>query len=144
MSSIFGTKATLLYDVNLLLQILILILLFIGRKFVKDKKHKNHGIMMTIAVTLHTISILLIMIPSFVTYFGLTISSFSLGIVITWIHAIVGILAEVLGIFIVVKWRFQPEPMKICGKRRKFMIPLFILWTFALILGIAFYIQYYL
>jgi len=145
MSGILGTKASLIYDINLLLQIAILLLLLLGYKFKRDKNLMRHGLTMAVAVILHTIAILLVMIPSFITYFGILLrDTASPGVTITWVHAIMGILAEILGIFLVAIWRFRPQPKMACAKWRWLMKPLLALWTFALILGIAFYAYYYL
>lgn len=144
MTGLLGTEASALHDINLILQITILILLVIGRKFAKDKRLLNHGKAMGLLLALHTITILLIMIPSFLTNFG------SLGhisdprVIVTWMHVTLGASAEVLGVFLVSKWGFQPKRLSSCSTRRKYMKPTFALWGFSAVLGIVFYIVYYL
>jgi hypothetical protein len=115
-----------------------------GFKLIKDKKLRNHGVTMGIAVILHTIPIILVMIPSFLIYSNIMIKGISSpGVIITWVHVIAGVSAEILGIFLVAEWRFRLPPKMTCAKRRRLMIPALILWSFALILGIAFYVYYY-
>lgn len=73
MLGLLGTEASFASDLNLLLQIIILILLFVGVKFVKEKTQsslKTHGRIMTIAVVLNAIGFILVMGPSFVGYFS--------------------------------------------------------------------------
>jgi hypothetical protein len=104
-----------------------------------------HGLIMTSSVLLHTLTIFLVMIPSFVLYFDVLLKrTFSFGVIITWIHTIVGIVVEVLGIILVLQWKFRSLSKMTCAKRKWMMRPLFMFWTLALISGIAFYMYYYL
>ena len=144
MSGFLGTKAAPLYDVNLILQIIILIILVSGRKFAKDKKLIIHGRTMTTLLVLHTLAIVLIMIPSFITNFGALLTVSDPRAIITWIHTIVGSSVEVIGVYLVTKWRFQPKALAVCVKNKKFMKPTFILWGLSATLGIVFYLVYYL
>lgn len=139
------TGANLPQDITLISQIAILLLLILGYKYVKEKKLKTHGLIMTIALILHTLTILFVMIPSFIIYFDVLLRNvFSLGSIITLVHAIAGILAELFGIILVFEWRFRSPPNMKCAKRKWMMRLLFALWTLALILGIGFYFYYYL
>ena len=133
----------LLYDTNLILQVVTIALLFLGRGYAKGKKFRTHGLIMTAATTLHVLSILLIMAPSFIRYVGVLIGPPTLGVVITWIHAASGIVAAALAIFVVTRWRLQTSTAA-CFKRKQFMKPLLFLWTTSLLFGIGFYILYYL
>jgi hypothetical protein len=131
-------------DITFLSQIAILLILIAGYIFVRDRKLKTHGLIMAVAVALHTITIFLVMVPSFVTYLDvLPMVTLSPIIIITLIHAIPGILTEVLGLILIVEWRFRPSPNMTCVKRKWLMTPLFMLWVFTLITGIIFYGYYY-
>ncbi|MDQ1278849.1 MAG: hypothetical protein QG670_109 [Thermoproteota archaeon] len=145
MPGILGTKADLRFDLNLLLQILILTLVLVGSLYAKKKKFVTHGKIMTTAIAIHTALILLVMGPSFIIYFNLLLQPQQLfGVIVTWVHVILGTLAEVLGFYIVLKWKYNIKSISACAKRRKLMIPVRIFWVTSLILGIAFYIYYYL
>ena len=144
MPGLLGTKATPLYDINLLLQIIILIILIVGRKLAKDKKLLTHGRAMAALLVLHTLAILLIMIPSFLINFGALVRISDPRVIITWIHAIVGSSAEAIGVYLVSKWRFQPKALAVCVKNKKFMQLTFMLWGLSATLGIIFYLVYYL
>ena len=137
MSGIFGTKASLASDLNLLLQLVILVILIFGVKFGKEKTAKSlkrHGNMMTIVVVLNAIGILFVMGPSFVGYFSTSILELStIGILSTSLHAFFGSLAEVFGIAFV----FNKKPKK----TRLWMRLTMLFWIIALILGISLYLQ---
>lgn len=143
MSWFLGTRADPLKDLTLIMQVIILIVLFIGYIFKKDGKLMKHGATMSTAVLLHTISILLVMIPSLAMGFALLFDFSQIGVIITWIHILAGIFAWIFGLYLVSVWRFRPPPLMNCVKKKKFMKPLLILWILALILGIAFYVYYY-
>jgi len=131
--------------VSLVLQIVILVLLFGSIGLKRRKKFRQHGMTMLLAVVLHTITILLVMIPSFVIGFipyFLTNISDAVSI-IAIVHGAMGILAEVLGIFIVTSWRLQ-KSLQYCAPRKKLMRVTLILWLTALFLGVLLYLRLYL
>jgi len=144
MSGLFGTKASSLIDVNLILQIAIIIILIVGRRLAKSKKFFTHGRVMASLVILHSVAIALIMIPSFLINFSALKSIFDPRVIITWIHAIVGTSAEALGVYLVYKWGFKPQSVAACATRKKYMMPAFALWGLSATLGIVFYALYYL
>ncbi|MCJ7713389.1 hypothetical protein MUO66_02895 [Candidatus Bathyarchaeota archaeon] len=99
---------------------------------------------MTIVGFLHILSILIIMVPSNVSYSGLLFTELSnTFVIITWFHVSMGFLAIILGIFLVVKWKVDFPLEMSCVKIKRLMKPLMILWILALFLGIAFYVYGY-
>jgi uncharacterized membrane protein YozB (DUF420 family) len=148
MPGLLGTKASVPADIALLLEIVILIILLVGRIYVKRKELKRHGLIMATAVVLHGASILLVMIPSFGRFLDVAavdiLSLGLVGVIIILVHVPLGLLAEALGILLVVQWRLRPSPEMACAKRRRLMQPLLGLWFFSLVLGIAIYAIYYL
>jgi len=137
MPRLLGTEASIASDLNLLLQLIILILLFVGVKFAKGKTQsslKTHGRIMTIAVVLNAIGFLLVMGPSFVGYFSTPPQELStIGILSTSSHAFFGSVAEILGIAFV----FNKKPEDI----RFWMHLTRLFWVIAALLGIALYLQ---
>ena len=126
-----------IYDLNLILQLIIFALFLIGVYYVKgqERSFRNHRLFMGAAILLNAILIFLIMGRSFFTYTGLLVERFyEFGPLITWIHAIVGGLAETLGVTFLFK-----HPLKI----RSWMRMTATLWTIALLIGITFYTYYY-
>jgi type IV secretory pathway TrbD component len=65
-------------------------------------------------------------------------------VLVTWIHALIGLSVVIVGLFLIVEWRFRPPPKMTCVKRRSFMKPLLITWITALLLGIVTYAYAYL
>jgi len=144
MSGLLGTGADVLQDITLFLEVIILVLLLAGYILVRTKKLRHHGVIMSAAVILHTVTIFIVMVPSFVVYFEILLRDISSpGVIITWVHFVAGTLADVLGIFLVAEWRYRPSPKMTCVKRRRLMKLLLALWILALALGLAFYIYYY-
>jgi uncharacterized membrane protein YozB (DUF420 family) len=134
-----------LATVSLVLQIVILVLLFGSVGLKGRKKFRQHGMTMLLAVVLHTITILLVMIPSFVSGF---IPYFSTNIsdtvsIIAIVHGAAGILAEVLGVWIVTSLRLR-KSLQYCAPRKKLMRITLILWLIALFLGVLLYLSLYL
>lgn len=140
MASFLG-KAPLTSDVALFLEIAIIIALFVARfKFARNKRFRAHGFTVTAAVGLHTLTILLVMIPRFAVSDFLFTDFFSPASIITWIHALVGLAVLILGVYLVSVWRFQ-SPEVTCYKRAGLMRPLWLLWVFNLVLGLLLYIS---
>ena len=77
---------------------------------------------MLLAILLHTISISVVMIPSFVNGFAAqgAIDFGNLLVIIAFVHAIAGVIAELLGVWIIVSWRFQSS-LRICSPRKNLM-----------------------
>ncbi|MFQ5836599.1 MAG: hypothetical protein ACE5HG_01975 [Candidatus Bathyarchaeia archaeon] len=138
MSGIFGTRASLISDLNLLLQLIVLVILIVGVKFGKEKTEKSlktHGKVMTVMVVLNATGILLVMLPSFVTNLSAVLNEPStIGFPLTSIHVFFGISSNSLGIVLIFK-KF--------GNVRMWMRLTAALWLIAIISGISFYLKYY-
>lgn len=110
-----------------------------GLPFVRASNSKRnivwHGYSKVIALILHTILILVVMVPSFTGGLG-NISNLSvLEAFNVWSHVILGVTAEALGIIMIVVWLSKPRAVIACAKTRKWMIPTFIIWITSLING---------
>ena len=137
MSGLFGTRAPLASDLNLILQLIILAILLIGVRFGKKKTAKSlkaHGRVMTLAVALNAVGILLVMLPSFVIIVSKVLNPLTIGFPLTSIHAFFGVLAEGLGVTLVFK-KF--------GNVRRWMRLTTAFWLIAIVLGISVYLTYY-
>jgi hypothetical protein len=126
-------------DVSLALQIVILFLLILGLPFVREAGNlKNltwHGYSTVAALLLHSILIFLVMIPSLGD--GISeLAGASLFFLVTVVsHAALGTIAEIVGVIIVVLWLVPGPKRMACGKRKRWMAPLFIIWVIAVING---------
>lgn len=144
MLGFLGTNAPVIVDFTLIFQIVIFAMLLFGYKTVREKKLRRHGITMATAVLLHIISIFTVMIPSVAQYPHLLLILSNPLVIITWFHIFTGSSVAVLGMFLVLEWRFRRPPNMKCARRRRLMRPLLLLWLITLVLGIIFYIVGYL
>ena len=135
---LFNANALLITDLTLIIQIIIFIVLAIGLFFKRKVRYAKHGALMGIAVALHTISIVAAMVPSFSGFEGSTF----LGQIIT-IHAIMGILVEILGVWLVIAWLLHAKDIKTCTKKKNVMRIIVGLWLLDLILGVYIYVLLY-
>ena len=126
-------------NVSLILQIVILFLLILGLPLVKGINNKKnlarHGYLTIAALVLHTILILIVMVPSFTGSFGeigelSAISSFTV-----WSHIFLGTTAEVLGGILVGAWLSKPKSKMNCTKMKRWMTPIFIIWVISIVNG---------
>ena len=144
MTGIFGTGALLETDINLLLQIVTFLIIVISLVYKSKMKFKIHGGLMAIAVILHIISFFAVMGPTFSqAYDYFTTATSDLGVQTTWIHAIPGAIAMILGIFLVTSWALRPSNLAACSRRKTLMDITTLLWLVSLIFGIAAYLAFY-
>jgi len=145
MGGIFGTKASLISDLNFIIQIVILFVLLVSVTFKKRGNFKMHGSLMGLAVVLNAISFFLVMGPSFAGSAGFIRREFySIRALTVLTHAFIGALAEILGIWVVGEWLLRSMETKACVMRKRVMRGIVSLWFIAIILGIAVYVVYYL
>ena len=145
LTGIFGTGAILQTDINLILQIVMFVIIVIGLVYKSERKFKIHGGMMGIAVILHVLTFVLVMGPSFSEgYDYFTTAASDLGVQTTWIHAIPGTIAMILGIVLVGAWALRPSNIAACSKMKRIMDITTILWLVSLIFGVATYFVFYL
>ena len=133
---LFGTAAPVLYDVNLILQYVTLVILIIG--YFKTKPRKTHGYLMVLVLFITAITTILIMAPRL-------LPAIAGGDLFAVLHASIGSLAIILGAvfasrFIIATTNKQPL---VCGTKRMMRIA-FILWILPVFSGSAIYILLYL
>ena len=123
------------------IQVIALILLVIGvypyRIRTKNRNLIMHGFFSIIAIGLNLATVLSVMIPAFS---GNLVSIINLSLVqsaVVWLHAVLGIIAIVLGLIIILSWVTHPLGELGCSKMWKLMMPTFVIWAFVLVLGLA-------
>lgn len=131
-------------DIALLMEIATVVLVLVGFMLARHRNSVRHGTVMATAVTLHTILILLVMGPSLLGSLTLMKNISNAGIIITWAHVLAGMIADILGLYLVAAWRFRRPPKMDCARRTAIMKPLIVMWMLSLVLGILFYAYYYL
>lgn len=127
-------------NVSLILQIVILFLLILGLPLFRggSANKKNlifHGYSTIAALILHTILIVIVMIPSLTEGLG-ELGELSLfNSVTVWSHAVLGTAAEALGVILVVFWLSKGPSKMACWRWKKLMLPIFIVWLISIING---------
>ena len=141
---LLGTHAGILADLNLIIQLMMLCVLIFGRSRAKGKNFGLHGRMMAVAVVLNAASLATVMLPSLMLGLGFLVTNSTNPIsIITILHAIIGTIAELLGIYLVLKWRFSKTFVE-CIKNKRLMNPTIILWITTALLGVILYIGFYI
>jgi len=137
-------EAPFLSQLNLVLQLIILVLLWSSYLLKRRGRFFLHGSLMSTAVVLNAVAFLLIMGPSLIS---LTVDQFaSLSLwasVVVLVHAFLGSVVLVLGIWIVGSWRLR-SGTRYCAAKKKVMLPTIVAWTIAAALGIYLYLLLYL
>jgi hypothetical protein len=131
--------------VFLIFQAVFLFMLILGLPLSKDagssKTFIRHGYLTIAALVLHTISVIIIMVylalNGLLTIAGLPF----LNLITVVCHSVLGTAAIVMGFIVVGFWLSKPRGNMNCYRGKKLMLPTFIIWTIALILG---YIMYFL
>ncbi len=126
------------------IQIIALILLVIGvypyRIRTKNRNLIMHGFLSILALALNLATTISVMIPVFSTSITLIIGLPILQSTIVWLHVAFGAAAIILGFVIIVSWIRHPLGELGCSKTWKLMIPTFLIWAFALVLGLTIHI----
>jgi len=127
--------------ISLGIQMLVLGLLISAIFLKSQKKYRQHGVLMLSAVALHWISILIVMIPSFATFFGApsTVNFADAIVIATLVHVLAGLIAAVLGVWLVSSWRLRAD-LQTCFRKKRVMDITFGLWSLAIVLGIVLYL----
>ena len=127
-----------------IIQIIALLLLIIGvypfRIRTKNRNLIMHGFLSILAIALNLATTVSVMIPTFSENMTLISKLPILESTIVWLHVATGAAAILLGFVIIASWVTHPLGELGCSKTWRLMIPTFLIWTLALILGLAIHI----
>jgi len=147
MNGFLGTGATLQADLNLMVQVAMGIALSFGMVLAKRKKFKEHKYCQSAVMILNLFLIFLIMAPSFHKQVqpqvpgGLKDSYY----LVPYIHAVLGTIAELLGLYIVLVAGTKILPKKLKFKRYKpWMRTALALWWLVILIWLSTYYVWYL
>jgi uncharacterized membrane protein YozB (DUF420 family) len=146
MEGFLGTHAGFLADLNLVIQVAMGVALIFGAFLARAKRFASHGICQSIVLVLNALMIGLVMWPSFYSQvlpklpkrFGRRFYA------VATIHGVLGVLAEILGLYIVMvagtgilpkSWRFQ--------RWKLWMRIELVLWWIVLLAGLGTYWVWY-
>ena len=141
-----GTGATFAADINLVVQLIMGATLITGLVLAKQKRYRAHGICQTTVLLLNLLMIGLVMWPSFQQQVKPALSK----VLHKWyyeaatIHAVFGITAELLGLYIVLVAGTDVLPQRLRFKHWKvWMRTELILWAIVLLSGVGTYCAWY-
>ncbi len=140
-----GTNANFRSDATLVLILISAVLFTIGWQLAVRKRYEPHRWVQTSSVILNTIVVLMVMISSFLIYIlpGIPgkLNEGSYGI--TTVHALVGLVGLVLGVFIVLRGnKLVPKALRF-RNYKLFMRASYVLYMLATLLGVVVYIVVY-
>ena len=146
MKGFLGTGATFGADLNLVVQIIMGAALASGAKLARQKRYRAHGICQTTVLLLNLLMIGLVMWPSFQQQVRPALSK----VLHKWyyeaaaIHAVLGITAELLGLYIALVAGTNVLPQWLRFKHyRWWMRTALVLWAIVLLSGVGTYCAWY-
>jgi uncharacterized membrane protein YozB (DUF420 family) len=141
-----GTDATFGADLNLVVQFLMGAALIAGAGLAKQKRYKAHGVCQTTVLLLNLLMIGLVMWPSFQQQVQPALSKglhkwyYQVAI----LHAILGVMAEFLGLYVVIMAGTNLLPRFLRSKHWKWwMRAELVLWVIVLLSGVGTYCAWY-
>ncbi len=147
MSGFLGTGATFRADLNLVVQIAMGLMLLAGMALARKKNFRAHKYCQASVMVLNLAMIFLIMAPSFQRQVqprvpdGLNEAYYA----VPYVHALLGTLAEVLGLYIVLVAATKLIPKKLRFKRYKpWMRTELALWWIVILIGVGTYYVWYI
>jgi uncharacterized membrane protein YozB (DUF420 family) len=141
-----GTGATFAADLNLIVQLSMGVALIAGARLAKKKRYRAHGMCQTTVLLLNLFMIGLVMWPSFQQQVRPALSK----ALHKWyyeaatIHAVLGITAELLGLYIVIVAGTNILPQRLRFKHwKRWMRTELALWMIVLFSGVGTYCAWY-
>jgi uncharacterized membrane protein YozB (DUF420 family) len=137
-----GTHAKTLSDLTLVLILLTAVLFTIGWQLARHKHYKAHRWVQTVTASLNAIVVLSVMINSYVTHIlpGIPGKLLEGDYGVTTVHAIVGAIGLLLGIFIVLRAnKLVPKALRF-KNYKLFMRTSYTIYMVATLLGVIVYI----
>jgi uncharacterized membrane protein YozB (DUF420 family) len=146
MHGFLGTGATFAADLNLVVQLIMGTALMAGMVLARRKRYRAHGICQTTVLLLNLLMIGLVMWPSFQQQVKPAMAKvlhkwyFEVALV----HGVLGIAAELLGLYIVIAAGTSILPERLRFNRWKlWMRTEMVLWAVVLLGGLATYCAWY-
>lgn len=146
MNGFLGTGATFRADLNLVVQVSMGLALLLGMLLAKRKNFRAHKYVQSSVMILNLVMIFLIMVPSFHKQVqpqvpgGLKEAYY----LVPYVHATLGTIAEVLGLYIVLVAATKILPRKLRFKRYKpWMRTELAIWWLVILFGVSTYYVWY-
>ena len=143
---LLGTRANVVADVNLILQVAILIVLWVGLLQSNRRGWNAFRALMSVGVALNAVLIIAIMNPAFFRILPFALRNPLAPVpILLWPHALIGLVAELIGVYLALfasqDWNSAPG----AGRRRVSAVVgvLLLLWALAFAVGVAVYLRRY-
>ena len=127
--------------ISLSIEMIALGLLITAYLLKRQKKYRQHGLSMLSALALHVVAILFVMVPSLAAFFSAP-SSVNLAdilVIATLVHVSAGLIAALLGAWLVGSWHLQAS-LQTCFRKKRVMDATLSLWLLAIALGVVLYL----
>jgi len=143
---LLGTRANVVFDINLIVQVVILLVLLVGLLRSRGRGWSAFRSFMNAAVALNAILIIAIMNPAFFRILPFALRNpLAPTPILLWPHLLIGLTAELLGVYLALSgslnWDSDP------GTRKRTVGAvvgvLLLLWFLALAVGVAVYLRRY-
>ncbi|PYX47251.1 MAG: hypothetical protein DMG83_05190 [Acidobacteria bacterium] len=141
-----GTAAPFAADFNLIMQLILGAALIAGVFFAKQKRFRAHGICQTTVLLVNLLMIGLVMWPSFHQQLRPTLPKVfhRLYYAAATIHALAGMMAEAIGLYIVIVAGTNLLPQWLCFTHwKRWMRAEAVLWSIVLVSGVGTYYVWY-
>jgi hypothetical protein len=140
-SGILGTRATLVADINLLVQIALFVILVYAAWQGSNRRHDSHLRWMRTAVIINAVAIVAVMNPSFFRVLPFAVRNPDApGPTAMWPHVALGVVAELMGTYVVIRLGLDPAS---APRLKRTMIVTLLLWLAALAVGLGLYYVWY-
>jgi uncharacterized membrane protein YozB (DUF420 family) len=140
-SGILGTRATLVADINLLVQIALFFILVTAAWQGRNRRYEAHLRLMRVAVIINAVAIIAVMNPSFFRVLPFAARNPGApGPTAMWPHVALGAIAELMGAYVVIRLGVDPRS---APRLRGVMLLTLVLWLAALLAGSAVYWIWY-
>jgi uncharacterized membrane protein YozB (DUF420 family) len=140
-----GTHAPFISDLTLILILLTAILFTIGWQLARRKHFVAHRWIQTVTACLNALVVIGVMIRSFVVHIlpGLPAKLQQGDYAVTTVHAFIGMIGLLLGIFVVLRAnKLVPKPLRF-KNYKAFMRTSYALYLLATLLGVLVYLEVY-
>jgi hypothetical protein len=95
-----------------------------------------HGFLSILALALNLVTVFTVMLPAISNRLAIFSGLSIVQSAVVWLHVGFGIVAITLGFVIIISWITHPLGELGCSKTWRLMIPTFLIWTAALIIGL--------
>jgi uncharacterized membrane protein YozB (DUF420 family) len=142
---LLGTDAVIEADLNLLLHIGIIFLILGGYSYARRKRINIHEKWMIPSILLAGFSLFAWMLRSYIGNFHVIVNEFgSPGVIITNLHVVFGVITGALAVYILLLMKTEWLPQSLATSNvKRVMRTTFTLWWVTFLLGVSFYVWYY-